>query len=87
MGSAGLTARGEMVKRARQRSGEHQRACKEAKALEGYVCAWCLTRNNLHGHHIRHYADGGPGVHENIIVLCQKCHRLVHKGIVRVGIL
>ena len=31
-------------------------------------------------HHVRHRADGGPDVAENVVLLCRLCHDLHHKG-------
>ena len=36
--------------------------------------AWC------DGHHIRHWADGGPTSLDNSVLLCGHHHRLVHRG-------
>jgi hypothetical protein len=39
-------------------------------------------------HHIRHWADGGPTMMSNLILLCRRHHRLVHEGrwsLVRAG--
>jgi hypothetical protein len=35
-------------------------------------------------HHIRHWADGGPTQLDNLVLLCQKHHRLLHEGGFRV---
>ncbi|GAA1690604.1 HNH endonuclease signature motif containing protein [Fodinicola feengrottensis] len=32
------------------------------------------------GHHICHWADGGATCLENCVLLCDRCHRLVHHG-------
>ncbi|MGO1181738.1 MAG: HNH endonuclease signature motif containing protein [Micrococcaceae bacterium] len=32
------------------------------------------------GHHIRHWAEGGPTDLDNLVLLCPGCHRLVHQG-------
>ncbi|GAA1699775.1 HNH endonuclease signature motif containing protein [Fodinicola feengrottensis] len=32
------------------------------------------------GHHISHWADGGHTCLENCVLLCDRCHRLVHHG-------
>jgi len=36
--------------------------------------AWC------DGHHIRHWADGGPTARANLVSLCRPHHRLIHRG-------
>lgn len=52
-------------------------------------CAWpgCRRRRNLHIHHVRHWADGGPSDPENYAPLCPAHHRLVHEGGFRIRIL
>ncbi|GAA1671547.1 HNH endonuclease signature motif containing protein [Fodinicola feengrottensis] len=32
------------------------------------------------GHHVQHWADGGATCLENCVLLCDRCHRLVHHG-------
>ncbi|MGH9186455.1 MAG: DUF222 domain-containing protein, partial [Acidimicrobiales bacterium] len=39
----------------------------------------CDRTRFLHAHHIIHWADGGPTDHENLVLLCQAHHRLVHE--------
>ena len=34
----------------------------------------------LHGHHVKHWADGGGTSLDNLILLCPTHHRLVHEG-------
>ncbi|QNG21369.1 DUF222 domain-containing protein [Rhodococcus triatomae] len=38
----------------------------------GATAAWC------EGHHIRHWADGGPTDLDNLVLLCGTHHRLLH---------
>lgn len=47
--------------------------------LEPY-CQLCGSPYNLHRHHIRYGAEGRKTYIGNIIVLCEKCHRLVHSN-------
>lgn len=46
------------------------------------------TARRCDGHHIRHWADGGPTRLDNLILLCRKHHRAVHEEgfrVVRTG--
>ena len=36
--------------------------------------------HRLHGHHVRHWANGGETSLDNLILLCPTHHRLVHEG-------
>ena len=44
-------------------------------------CAFpgCHRRpRQCHGHHLRHWADGGPTSLDNLVLLCSSHHRLIH---------
>jgi 5-methylcytosine-specific restriction endonuclease McrA len=51
---------------------------------DGYCCSYCGTTLNLHIHHISYRSHHGKETKdflesiENKIVLCEKCHELVH---------
>lgn len=59
---------------------------KEEKEVYDYInklepyCQLCGNSYNLHRHHIRYGACGRKTYIGNIIVLCDKCHRLVHSN-------
>jgi hypothetical protein len=40
----------------------------------------CTSRRYTDGHHIQHWANGGPTTLNNLILLCRHHHRLVHEG-------
>jgi Domain of unknown function (DUF222)/HNH endonuclease len=40
----------------------------------------CENRRFLDGHHVHHWAQGGPTTLENLVLLCRRHHRLVHEG-------
>jgi hypothetical protein len=40
----------------------------------------CDRTRWLHAHHIQHWADGGPTDLDNLVLLCQHHHRLLHEG-------
>jgi hypothetical protein len=42
----------------------------------GFSC--CRGCVHLHAHHIVHWADGGPTIVENLIMVCSHHHRLLH---------
>src|SRR5699024_9246495 len=47
---------------------------------DGCVFPGCARRRYLHGHHIVHWADGGPTTLENMVLLCGQHHRCLHEG-------
>ncbi|GMU78386.1 MAG: hypothetical protein AMXMBFR46_11810 [Acidimicrobiia bacterium] len=40
----------------------------------------CGERRLVHGHHVRHWTQGGPTVLSNLVELCAHHHRLAHEG-------
>ena len=59
---------------------------KEEKEVYEYInsiekwCQLCGSTNYLHRHHIYYRSQLGLTVPKNIIVLCERCHRLVHSN-------
>jgi hypothetical protein len=51
-----------------------------AKARDGNRCRRCGNGSKLQAHHIVRPEDGGRDVLENLIILCDRCHRLEHKA-------
>ncbi|WP_390900069.1 HNH endonuclease [Serratia proteamaculans] len=63
------------------RTYAHSRAIALAKIREGYKCELrCGSDLDIHGHHILDYSLGGEPTPDNILVVCRKCHELVHAG-------
>lgn len=62
------------------RGYEHIKAQKLGKERDNYTCQICGSTDNVEGHHLFDYALGGAANVENIICLCSKCHKAVHRG-------
>ena len=50
-------------------------------ARDNYTCQCCKTKNGtLHVHHIIYRSNGGSDDIENLITLCEGCHKKLHEG-------
>lgn len=63
-----------------KRSLEHRNAQRNGKIRDNYICQVCGTNHKVEGHHIIDHQFSGAGIIDNIISLCNKCHKEVHKG-------
>lgn len=50
-------------------------------ARDGYRCRHCGKRGRLHAHHLELRSQNGPTVESNLAPLCDRCHGLVHDGL------
>jgi len=64
----------------KKRDSSHLRAQRDGKIRDGYRCQICGSTDHAEGHHIIDHQYGGRGVADNIVTLCHKCHKDVHKG-------
>lgn len=64
------------------RERAHCLAQRRGKERDLYVCQICGSSIRAEGHHIIDYKYGGAATTDNIMTLCQHCHKLVHKGII-----
>jgi 5-methylcytosine-specific restriction endonuclease McrA len=62
------------------REQEHIQAQKLGKKRDLYTCQVCGSTERVEGHHIIDYQYVGAANVDNIITLCQKCHKQVHRG-------
>jgi len=46
----------------------------------GCIFPGCTDRGWIHGHHIQHWADGGPTNLNNLVLLCGFHHRFLHEN-------
>jgi len=48
---------------------------------DNYVCQCCKTKNGtLNAHHIMYRSNGGADTLDNLITLCESCHKKLHNG-------
>ena len=45
---------------------------------DGWRCQFCGARSNLEVHHQHFRGHSGDDAEENLITLCNLCHRVVH---------
>lgn len=64
----------------KQRESCHQVVQKKGKNRDLHTCQVCGSMIQPEGHHIINYQFGGAANVDNIITLCQKCHKAVHRG-------
>ena len=64
----------------RKRSTNHLRAQQKGKVRDHYTCQICGSTEKPEGHHIFDFSFGGAPDSDNIITLCNECHKKVHKG-------
>ena len=62
------------------REREHCIAQKEGKERDLYTCQICGSKDHVEGHHILNYQYGGAANIDNIVTLCRRCHKQVHRG-------
>jgi 5-methylcytosine-specific restriction endonuclease McrA len=55
------------------------KAIVEIRSSLGGKCERCLSKENLHIHHLRPLFFGGANHKSNLMLLCAKCHGLWHK--------
>lgn len=60
---------------------------REILRRDGYRCAvpGCPHHLWLQMHHVVFYCRGGATVPENLITVCSRCHRHIHRGLLKVG--
>ena len=63
-----------------KRVADHLRAQRAGKVRDLFICQICGRAEKAEGHHIIDHQFGGAGIVDNIITLCQKCHKEVHRG-------
>lgn len=52
----------------------------KVKARDGNKCVRCQSKDKIHFHHIKPFAEGGLHRENNIILLCASCHAKEHEG-------
>ena len=65
-------------------SEKNRKAVLERDSIDGCPCCiYCgkpFPNGGAHLHHVKRRSQGGPGVVENLVTLCWKCHAELHNG-------
>jgi hypothetical protein len=71
----------------RPRPYSHQKAQRDAKAVEGNECFHCdAVVENAAAHHLDYFCEGGPSDLCNFVTFCIPCHRDYHAGKLKLDI-
>lgn len=65
-----------------KRNSAHRTAQRKGKERDLFTCQICGSKNHTEGHHLFDFSFGGAAHKDNIITLCNGCHKNVHKGII-----
>lgn len=70
-----------------KRDSAHQAVQKAGKERDGYVCMICGKYcSKAQGHHVISVSEGGPACNNNIVTLCDECHKDYHRGKLKIDI-
>ncbi len=62
------------------RSYSDLKAQRMGKERDMQICQVCGSTVSPQGHHIINHQYGGSASVNNIVTLCQRCHKQVHRG-------
>lgn len=65
----------------RKRSSLHIKAQRVGRERDRNRCQVCGSKLHVEGHHILNFQFGGAAHVDNIIALCRKHHKDVHRGL------
>lgn len=63
-----------------KRGTDHIKVQRLGRKRDLNICQVCGSRIKPEGHHFIDFYFGGAANVDNIITLCQHCHKLVHSG-------
>ena len=63
-----------------KRGSAHTKVQRLGRERDFNICQICGTKVKAEGHHFIDFQFGGAAHADNIITLCQKCHKQVHRG-------
>jgi 5-methylcytosine-specific restriction endonuclease McrA len=59
--------------------GSYRQLRQEVLRRDGWKCQWCGRVENLQVHHQKFRSHSGGDNEENLITLCEACHKSVHR--------
>lgn len=63
-----------------KRGAEHNKVQRLGKKRDFFICQVCGSKIKAEGHHFIDFQFEGAADVNNIITLCQYCHKKVHSG-------
>ena len=57
---------------------EHEKLREKVLRRDGWRCQFCGSMTNLEVHHQQFRSHSGPDHEDNLITLCNSCHRAEH---------
>ena len=63
-----------------KRGANHIKVQRLGRKRDLNICQVCGSRIRPEGHHFIDFHFGGAADEDNIITLCQQCHKQVHRG-------
>jgi 5-methylcytosine-specific restriction endonuclease McrA len=75
------------ARRRRQQAAADRAVYRAVDARDGKVCQCCFIYcgNSIHRHHVIYRSLGGATCLENLLSVCQKCHKAIHDKRIPVG--
>lgn len=75
------------ARRQRQQAVADRAVYRAVDARDGQCCRVCgiYCGASIHRHHVRFRSLGGPTTLENLLSVCQKCHKAIHDKRIQVG--
>jgi 5-methylcytosine-specific restriction endonuclease McrA len=65
-------------KRLRLDADAYQQLCRRVLERDGWRCQSCGSMQQLQIHHKQFRSHSGDDSEENLITLCDQCHKLIH---------
>lgn len=76
----GRTLKQDRARRKRLKAAEYAHVCRLVDIRDGGLCRSCQRKAGVHHHHLAYRSRGGEDTTQNLVLLCEICHRAIHDG-------